>query len=601
MSKETHSFTHVTESNIDLTKTSESENEPLIIKHSSYHDFEQIVSLLKNNKNKFSIFSSNIQSLESKWNLFQIFIERLKKHGCYFNALCLQECWLGDNFRKEDFLLDGYEIIPQKRHCSTAGGLIIYLQNHFEYSEKPALKYENWEGQFINIKSSTYLSKTFILGNIYRCTLYLNEHYNEFKSQFEKHLKSLESNNTDVLIAGDFNIDLLKVNNVSAIGDYFDMLTSHSFYPKITMPTRFSNSNASLIDSILCKLTTTTLDTTSGVIIEKISDHNPCFTILNNIITKDQCPRFVKVVIENDESVRNFCNHLAESHEIQSLENTLTQDPNLNYNKLHNLIQKAKNLHLPEKTVKFNKHKHKKNKWISMSLIKSIKFRDDLYCKFRKSRPGSEQHHTLNRNLKTFNAILKKTIRNTKKSYYDNLFEKYKGDIKGTWKTINEILNRTKRKNKFPLFFRDGNEVVTSKLAIANHFNAFFTNIGPKLAKQIKKPIDKDFKSYLIRKFDSRLTFKNVDSETVNNIINELAPKSSCGFDGVSTRLLKSIKGVILKPITLIINQMLNTGIFPDKLKIAKVVPIYKKEDETLFTNYRPISIRVFQNLKIFR
>ncbi len=46
----------------------------------------------------------------------------------------------------------------------------------------------------------------------------------------------------------------------------------------------------------------------------------------------------------------------------------------------------------------------------------------------------------------------------------------------------------------------------------------------------------------------------------------------------------------LVKPITLIINQMLNTGIFPDKLKIVKIIPILKK-DETLFTNYRPISL----------
>ena len=131
MSEDTHSFTHVTESNIDLTKTSESENEPLIIKHSSYHDFEQIVCLLKNNKNKFSIFSTNIQSLESKWNLLQVFIERLKRQGCYFNALCLQECWLGDNFRKEDFHLEGYEIITQKKTLLNSRGSNNLLTKSF--------------------------------------------------------------------------------------------------------------------------------------------------------------------------------------------------------------------------------------------------------------------------------------------------------------------------------------------------------------------------------------------------------------------------------------------------------------------------------------
>ena len=67
--------------------------------------------------------------------------------------------------------------------------------------------------------------------------------------------------------------------------------------------------------------------------------------------------------------------------------------------------------------------------------------------------------------------------------------------------------------------------------------------------------------------------------------------KTSCDVDGISNSLLKSIKSEIVQPVTVLINQMLTTGIFPDKLKIAKVVPLYKKGDNTLFSNYRPISI----------
>ena len=72
-------------------------------------------------------------------------------------------------------------------------------------------------------------------------------------------------------------------------------------------------------------------------------------------------------------------------------------------------------------------------------------------------------------------------------------------------------------------------------------------------------------------------------------IINNLPNKNSCGFDGISTIVMKSIKNVILKPLTLIINQIINTGVFPNKLKIAKkITPIFKKDDRTLF---RPISL----------
>ena len=245
-------------------------------------------------------------------------------------------------------------MIPQTRFCSSAGGLIVYLQDHFRFTEKPAIKFSTWEGQFILIKKGEYLSKSILLGNIYRCTLYLSEHYNEFSTQFGNHLKTLESNNTDTLIAGDFNIDLLKVNNVTAISDYFDTITSHSFYPKITLPTRLTNSNGTCIDNILCKLTESTIDTTSGILLDKISDHLPYFTILNNVSIKDPMPLYTKICKQDNNSINNFQHHLATCTTLQTLCNDSNQDPNINYNILHETIQSAKNTHLPEKTVRFN-------------------------------------------------------------------------------------------------------------------------------------------------------------------------------------------------------------------------------------------------------
>ena len=79
--------------------------------------------------------------------------------------------------------------------------------------------------------------------------------------------------------------------------------------------------------------------------------------------------------------------------------------------------------------------------------------------------------------------------------------------------------------------------------------------------------------------------------EDIVQIINSLKPKVSSGLDELSNKMLKLIKDVIAPPLTIIINQMLNTGIFPDKLKISKVIPLFKKGDDKLFSNYRPISL----------
>ena len=85
--------------------------------------------------------------------------------------------------------------------------------------------------------------------------------------------------------------------------------------------------------------------------------------------------------------------------------------------------------------------------------------------------------------------------------------------------------------------------------------------------------------------------FENVNEEQILNLINNLKSKNSCGCDELTPKILKLIKITLLKPLTLLTNQILNTGVFPTKLKEAKIIPIFKKTDNKYFTNYRPISL----------
>ncbi len=100
-----------------------------------------------------------------------------------------------------------------------------------------------------------------IIRNIYRPANELVDSYTEFIDEFTHILNNLESSNSDVIIVGDFNIDLLKIIDKPNVSQYFDMLTNHSFIPKITLSTQLSLKHGTLIDNCFCKLSEHTLET----------------------------------------------------------------------------------------------------------------------------------------------------------------------------------------------------------------------------------------------------------------------------------------------------------------------------------------------------
>jgi hypothetical protein len=128
----------------------------------------------------------------------------------------------------------------------------------------------------------------------------------------------------------------------------------------------------------------------------------------------------------------------------------LVTDPNKNYNIILRVIEEAKYKHLPTRTVKFNKRKHKKTKWITFGLIKSINHRDTMYKKLKLTNPDSPEFIIKKANLKSYNSILKRSIRLQKKLYYGACFKKFKNDMKRKWQTISEVLCKTNKKENLP-------------------------------------------------------------------------------------------------------------------------------------------------------
>ena len=73
------------------------------------------------------------------------------------------------------------------------------------------------------------------------------------------------------------------------------------------------------------------------------------------------------------------------------------------------------------------------------------------------------------------------------------------------------------------------------------------------------------------------LKLKNTTMHEIEKIIHSFKCKNSRGYDGISTRILKICAPYILSPLTYIFNEVLSTGIFPERLKFSEVNPIFKK------------------------
>ena len=100
---------------------------------------------------------------------------------------------------------------------------------------------------------------------------------------------------------------------------------------------------------------------------------------------------------------------------------------------------------------------------------------------------------------------------------------------------------------------------------IANSFNENFSNIGPSLSEKIDmsgNTCTMAYSDYLTNPVHSKFSFSPVSEKETLNI--NLKNKKSYGIDAISNVLLKSIANEILKPLTLIINQPLESGIFSD-------------------------------------
>ena len=226
--------------------------------------------------------------------------------------------------------------------------------------------------------------------------------------------------------------------------------------------------------------------------------------------------------------------------------------------------------------------------WITNGLKNACRKKNGLYRSFLRERT-----HTSEYRYKTYKNKLTSILRLAEKAYYSKMLLEKRGNIKETWAILNTVLGKQRNSVNYPTHLMQRDIHITSKEDMANAFNTFcFTNVGPNLANDITEPDENmSMYDYLGVRIEQSLFMRPVDEEEVITTVTGCTKKRYSDFEDISMDTVAKVVSVICKPLAHTCNISFRTGVFPSRMKIAKVIPMFKSGTKTEVTNYRPISL----------
>ena len=522
----------------------------------------------------FNIYHTNANGLESHFENIHQFITSSNTN---FDVINITETSQKvDEYFKQNISIDGFNSYFTPSNTAK-GGTGIYVKSSYNSFERSDLNviHDDYESSWVEIMNSR--SKNIVCACIYR---HPRANMDEFLTYMENCLNKISREKKEVYLSGDFNIDLLKIENNAKYMTFYNTMTSHVFLPQIIHPTRMVGSSATVIDNIFSNCLEHNM--LSGNILISISEHFSQFLTVDrksidlkstNIYQRDYS-KFSTEAFREDISIQKWENNYA--------------DVNDQFNDFYMRLDACVDRHAPLKKLKFDEMKTRSKPWITPPIIKLIRERDKLFNR-KKSQPNNDNITAL---YNLFRNRVNRELKKSKKAYYNNYFNEHKNNIKMTWNGIKSIIN-TKNTTSYNIsHLSDNGKVINKPDEIANAVNNFFVNVGPNTERTVPRTppekIPPEF--YLKQRKQFNFIVAHVSEEEIFEIINALENKAT-GPNSIPLKLLKLIPDLIILPLCKIINTSFGTGKFPDALKIVKVIPIHKGGPTDDMNNFRPISL----------
>ena len=318
-----------------------------------------------------------------------------------------------------------------------------------------------------------------------------------------------------------------------------------------------------------------------------MSDHLPVLTLLKQSKFTDKTKLEFKSRSLNDRKVSEIKAKLFKIDWIGVLN---AKTCNENFNIFCNKVSRVMDSVSPEKTVIIS-HKQKfVEPWMSRGIEVVSRKKFEIYKRTIQKNPTAE---TLQK-YKEYRNHYNRLKRTAQTNYYNEKIKESKNKTKELWKVINQVIGKNKhRGNIISHITIDGLKTYSPK-RITNELGQFYSKLGKMLAAKIKPGLI-GIDEYLawIKRVDASLILNPITVLEVEKIIMKLPNKTSYGHDKIGNILLKELCKCISFPLCSIFNQSLSEGYFPDAMKMAEIIPLYKGKEFDKVINYRPVSLLI--------
>ena len=300
-----------------------------------------------------------------------------------------------------------------KNDTGRGGGISIFVKEDIEFLERQDLRFsdelqDSYDSLFIEVQSGNANIPDTLIGTIYRSPSYANE--KQLIRSMEILLNKIHNEKKEIILLGDFNMDLMTLDDNTS--DMLDLLVSSELIPRITVPTRKTHDSQTLIDHIYKKISNQKC--TAGTLISDITDHYINFIFSSEPNVLPPLPKSITYRAFTENNLNSFNDQLRQTDWSQVYS---SNDPNEAYKCFIGLYLNAFNQTIPIKTKKFNKWKHKKQRWMTRGILTSIKNKTKLY-KIKMQATNEQAIAAASIKYNNYRNMLNKVIRKATKTSF---------------------------------------------------------------------------------------------------------------------------------------------------------------------------------------